>query len=300
MKKIILIPPCFSYGDSFSVISMAYYLLNHYEQVYFFVGETNWPLKDYYDEYFKYGKINKAITVITDPKLLISNGEYGEYHICNTYTHGWNEHRWDYYDKDKLDKEFYFNTANPLYNKINIDDNLIYHPNKTMPIESISINHLVYYEILGLNNNVRMDSFNYVRNLEVEKEYTKKILEDNGLEPNDKYNIINQITGHGVGGSSKMFEYIGNGYHNINLHYLAPMPGYLLNLIEGAEELHLIESVNTNFIYHCQYKNIVNITSKIFLHVWARNRNWPGEHMKLDYSHKMFDTPKLPNWEFIH
>lgn len=299
MKKIILIPPCFSYGDTFSTVSMVYYLLNYYEQVYFFIGETNWPLKKYYDEYFKYGEINENVQVITDPTSLINDGVYNEYHICNTYTHGWNAPRWDYYDENKIDKKYYFNTKNPLYNIINVNDSLKHYPNKTFPMETMSINHLVYYEMLGLNNNVRMDYFNYVRNIEIEKEYTKNILESNNLGPNDKYNIINEVVGHGVGDTSRLIQSIGNDYKNINLHYLAPIPGYLLDLIENSEEIHLMESVNTNFIYHCDYKNIAKF-KKIFLHVWARNRNWPSDNMKLDYSWKMFDTPKLPKWEFIH
>lgn len=33
MSKIILIPPCYTYGDTLSIVSLAYFLLNYYENV---------------------------------------------------------------------------------------------------------------------------------------------------------------------------------------------------------------------------------------------------------------------------
>jgi hypothetical protein len=65
-----------------------------------------------------------------------------------------------------------------------------------------------------------------------------------------------------------------------------------------AEEIHLIEGFNTNFIYYMQYKNLLKIQDKkVYLHIYARNRDW--SQYNLDYSWKMMDNPKLSNWIYL-
>ena len=295
-KNIIVIPPCFAYGDCLSVIGMVYYFLNHYEKVHFCVGINNNALLDNYNHYFLSDPLfNNRIYVTTQPEELINNGSYGEYDVCNTLTGNWQGANYTLADLPNIDKDYYFNDLNPVYNKLDILDEHKCSPNTHIPNNTFAINHEFYYNLVGLSNNVRMDYFNYVRNNLVETELKNLVLERHGLKEGDKYNIINDPTGQWIGLKSN----IKNSHPIINLNYLSPTFGYMLKLVEGAETINFIEGCNVNFFYHCQYKNIFNYNKEISFHVWIRNRIWDGENMKLDYAWKMMTTPQMTNWRFI-
>lgn len=295
MKKIILIPPNLVYGDCLSVIGLVYYLLEYYESVYFYLGETG-TLLNYYSDYFSNDPLyNQRIFIVVKPEILINNGEYGEYHVCNTLTGNWLSAKTNYAELPNINKEFYFNDLNPIYKKLKIPNEHLCLPNKHLPSLDLEINHLFYYELVGLNNNVRMDYFNYERNLQKERMFKNQILANYGLEPNGKYNIINDPTGQ----FNEIIPYIKNEFKTININFLAPSAGNLLTLLEEAESIHFIEGCNVNFFYHCQYKDIFKYDKKIYIHIWVRNRHWLYPNMNLDYAWKMMDTPKLLNWKFI-
>lgn len=293
-KNIIIIPPCFTYGDCLSIIGLVYFCLNYYEKVYFYLGDYNPSLNKYYEKYFLNDlKFNNRIFLTNSPETLINEGNFGDYDICNVYTHDWLSAKNNFSELQNIDINYYFNDLNPLYNKLNILDKLKCYPNKHLPPNDIQINHLFYYELVGLNNNVRMDFFNYERNLIEEKEIKNLIFKKFNLNPESKYNVINDP----IGNSYKLKSYIKNNYPIININYLADCPGQLLTLLEEAEEIHFIEGSNVNFFYHCQYKNIFKYNKKINFHIWLRNRDWP--HYKLDYAWKMMSGVDLPNWNFI-
>lgn len=292
MKKLIIMPPYGTYGDSFSMVGLIYFSLKYYDQVYFEVIPSH--VFTYFSNYFAHDPLfNKRIFLTTQPEALINNGTYGEYHVCNTSTDDWLSAKTDCADLKNIDKEFYFNDLNPMYNKLDIPEQYKCCPNKHIPNTTMAINHIFYYELVGLNNSVRMDYFNYERNLDLENETKASILR--GMPPNCKYNIVNDP----IGRANQLVPYIKNGYPTININYIAPLPGYLTSLVEGAETIHFIEGCNVNFFYHCQYKNIFEYDKKIYFHVWIRNRNWDNENMRLDYAWKMMAFPKLDNWEFI-
>ncbi len=283
--EIILIPPCCSFGDPLAVIGLLYYLLENYNNVYFYLEHKE--IRIFYGHYFKNDPLyNKRIFIIDNPELLINKGYYGQYHICNTLTASWDRPNELFKQLPNINQKYYFNDENPFYNNdlINVYNIYTTKPNKHLPNNILSINHLFYYELVGLNDVVRMHFFKYVRNKEVERIYSER------NNPNgEKYNIINDPYNKGI--------HIDNGYRNINIHYLAEHPGYLLSLIEGAEEIHLIEGNNANFIYHNQFiKNIDIDKKKVVLRVDLYNRNWPM--FNLDYAWKMMATKKLDNWEF--
>lgn len=293
--KIILIPPCLTYGDSLSVVGLLYYLLNHYTEVYFYLGQNS-SLTNYYHDYFSTDPLyNKRIFITKNPADLINNGEYGEYHVCNTFTGDWTSAQTNFAELPNINKEYYFNDLNPLYNKLKISDNHICYPNKHLPSTSLQINHLFYYELIGLNNNVRMDYFNYERDIQAEQSIKTQILSNNGISKEGKYNIINDPTDQ----SNEIAPFIKNDYKTINISHLSSSPGRLLSLLEGAETIHFIEGCNVNFFYHCQYKDIFKYNKKIYFHIWVRNRSWLIPNMNLDYAWKMMNNPRLPSWEFI-
>lgn len=294
MKKIILIPPYHTYGDCLSVISLLYYLLEYYEIVYFYINPEDFNVVKYYQNYLHNDtKFNKRILIITDIHKLINSGGYNEYHVCDTSTNDWSGPATKFIDLPNINKDYYFNDLNPLYNKLNIPDNHRQSPNSHLPNNKLEINHMFYYKLVGLNNNVRMDYFNYVRNIEIEKEYKKNILLRYNLGENDKYNIINDP----IYSFNQVKKYIKNDYPVINISNTSPFVGYLTYLLEGSETIHFVEGNNVNFFYHSQYKNIFEYDKEINFHVWVRNREW--KEFNLDKAWKMMSEPKLNKWNFI-
>ena len=168
-KNIILIPPNLAYGDCLSVIGLLYYLLEYYDNVYFYLGDSHSLLTYYYDYFSNDPLYGKRIFITPNPETLINNGGYGEYHICNTMTGDWSGPNTIFYNLKNIDQDYYFNDLNPLYNKIDIPEEYRCQPNKHLPNNDLEMNHIFYYQMVGLNNKVRMDYFNYERDLESEK-----------------------------------------------------------------------------------------------------------------------------------
>jgi hypothetical protein len=294
-NKIILIPPNPAYGDCLSVIGLLYYLLEYYDLVFFHVPQvnhkTNAMLNNYFTEYFKHEPLyNCRIFVIDNSEQLINEGVYNEYHICNSLAN-WAYTSFMFFNPEKLDEKYYFNNLNPLYNQLDIPEEHKSGPHShSLPNFSVGINHVIYYKLIGLNNNVRMNYFHYSRNVEKEVILKNELLKNVG----SKYNIINDP----IGVEETLKKHIHNNYPTININYLSSCPGDLLTLIEGAESIHLVEGCNVNFLYHCAYKNIFNYDNKIHFHVWLRNRHWLVDNTNMDYAWKMMDTPRLDNWLF--
>ena len=295
-KNVILIPPYHSFGDVLSAIGILYYLLEFYENVYFYINveHNDFNVVNYYNCFFKFDPLfNKKIFITVNPKELIDASDYGCFDVVNTLTGDWQSTRNDFYDTAKIDKRFYFNDLNPLYNSLSIPLEHQTNPNTHLPNQNLEINHLFYYKLIGLNNNVRMDYFNYFRNLENEEEYSKILLNSYGLTIGNKYNIINNPIGSG----EIVRKMVTNDYPIINISNQAPCIGYLTSLVENAESVHFIEGNNVNFFYHAQYKGIFKYEKQINFYVYLRNRNW--DNYNLDYAWKMVDEPRLSNWNFI-
>jgi hypothetical protein len=172
-NKIILIPPNPAYGDCLSVIGLLYYLLEYYDLVFFHVPQvnhkTNAMLNNYFTEYFKHEPLyNCRIFVIDNSEQLINEGVYNEYHICNSLAN-WAYTSFMFFNPEKLDEKYYFNNLNPLYNQLDIPEEHKSGPHShSLPNFSVGINHVIYYKLIGLNNNVRMNYFHYSRNVEKE------------------------------------------------------------------------------------------------------------------------------------
>jgi hypothetical protein len=230
---------------------------------------------------------------------LINNNNYDTFHICCPRIDYWNKDINILQQHPKINNTHIYIDCNPIYNVLDIDVEYKCIPNLRIPYDSLEINSIVYYKLIGLNNNVRMNYFNYHRNYEKEKEMKEIILKKFNIKSNEKYNIINTIGSEKNIDVKKLDKYIRNSYVNIDINYLVDFPGWLFLLIEDAEEIHLIEGFNTNFIYHSQFKDILHIKhKKVFFHIWARMRKW--SEYNLDWSWKMMDYPKLQNWEFIY
>ena len=279
-NSIILIPPCDSHGDILSIISLVYYLLKFYKKVILYI-ELRPAVLEYFTYFFENEKLyNQRIFIVNDLSNIDNNT-----HLCNTYTGDWLKPSLKFYGHDKINTDFYFNQSLPLYDKLPIPikdkiEQIIF------PLASKEINHLVYYKLLGLNNNVRMKYFYYRRNLKKENDVKFNIL--NRYNIKDKYVIVNN--------PENAFSLPKFDYPTINISYLGKTCGELLSLIEDAESIHLVENNNANFIYHCQYKKIMK-QKLVYFHIWSRNRCW--KDIKLDYAWQMMDCPRLNNWTFL-
>lgn len=276
-ENIILVTPCNSYGDTFSVVPMVYYLLNYYNNVYFLIEEKE-QVKQYFINYFSNDPLfEKRIFVI-------DRINHDDIDICDLTTDTWTKSSFKY---SNIKHNHYFNPLNPLYSKLDIPADERCESNISLPLLTPEVNHIVYYKLVGLNNNVRMNYFNYVRNVEIELKIKDEILKR--LSIVGEYCIVNN--------PENQYNLPKLEYPSINISYLTQFFGNLLTLIENARSIHLVEGVNSNFIYQCQYKNIIKYDNEICLYVWARNRNCPT--INLDYAWKMFDNPRLNNWKFL-
>jgi hypothetical protein len=293
-NNIILIPPCNTYGDIMSIIAMLYYLLNYYSNVYLFLHLDQPLIIKYYYNFFKCDSANIFIITNENTINMLNSNDYDFFHICNTHTGDWkhNKNNYTLFENININKKHYFCDSNPLYNVLNISEEYSCIPNVSLPLNLLEINSIVYYKMVGLNNNVRMNYFNYIRDIEKESVTKFEILTKFNIKLGDKYNIINTLSSN----DEDIKKRINNNYTTIDINYLVEFPGWLLTLIEDSEEIHLVEGCNVNFIYYCQYNNIINL-KHVYFHIWARNRNWSDYN--LDYSWKMMNNPKLQNWNFI-
>ncbi len=302
--KLIIIPPCNTYGDVMSIIALMYYFRNFYKETILYLVDTIPQIIRYYQSFFeKDPEFHSHKFIFTNKQIetLIHNNLYDTYHICCLHTGDWSNSagRFVFYDHEKINKLHYFCDYNPIYNFLTIDHHEIEKPHKALPLTNVEINSIVYYKNIGLNNNVRMNYFQYFRNREKEREIKQMILQSYHVKETDKYNIINTIGSQGEFiDKDRIKKQIKNNYPCIDINYATDFTGWLCLLLEDCEELHLVEGVNVNFIYYCQFKNIINIHEKqVYLHNWARNRDWP--QYKLDYSWKMMSQPKLENWTIV-
>jgi hypothetical protein len=289
--KIVVIPTTFAWGDSFALVSLLYFLLEYYETVYYYNEryEINGDVCKLLVNYFSLPTEKNKRIVITDD---ISNIDNEGLHFCNLCAGVWDGgHRFKYSNFCK-DMKYFFNDLNPLYNVFDINEKWIFKPNRKFTDTELAINHIICYQFIGLNNNIRLDYFNYDRDYQKELEIQKYIFNKLNIADGEKYNIVHNPINVD---NSKFFI---NNYKIINTHNLVEFPGWLMLLIENAETIHVMEGVMTNFIYQCQYKNIIKLKSdRVFFHVWLRNRHWFD--LKMDYSWKMMSFPKLENWTFI-
>jgi hypothetical protein len=297
-KSIILIPPCNTYGDILSIISMIYFLLNYYYKVYLYFLSEQYSITNYYKHFFNNNNNNILFLMSNEAENILNSYCYDSFHICNTHTGCWSHNINNYilYHNKNINHEHYFCDTNPLYNFLDIPEEDLCKQNVSLPLKEKEINSIVYYKMVGLSNHVRMNYFEYKRNFEKENSTNFEIRNNFNLSEDEKYNIIcstNEFTD-----INRIKKKINNNYKSIDINFLVEFPGWLFKLIENAEELHLIEGCNVNFIYFSQYKNIIHLNSKkIYLHIWARNRNW--NEYNLDYGWKMICYPQLNNWNLV-
>ena len=200
-ENLIVLSPWPTYGDSLGSVSMIYFLLQFYNKIYFWLGDRD-ILIEYFNLFFRNDESNRIFIKNNIENFIKDNSDI-DFHIIN-FSNGWLQPNYlDNYNNVK----YYINYKNPLYNLLDIEDKYITKPNIDLKHEDLEINHLVFYRLVGLNNLVRMEYFNYFRDLDKETEVMNNIKEKFNITDNCKYNIINYP---GVFDSAKWNKYIKN------------------------------------------------------------------------------------------
>jgi len=288
--NIVVVPPCQTFGDTLTTVPLLFFLLEYYERVHFFLDDP--ILFRYHTHFFEKHAFFGTRILLMANAAAIQAGEYDEYHICNLHTGDWKHSPNNYLLSNipTVVKEHYFCDRRPLYDFHVIDPKYLCAPNISLPLQNTEINSVVYYKMIGLNGQVRLDYFDYVRNREKEEEIKQEVLRKAGIASGTNYAVIcsSRIQ------PAKIAQYVNLPI--IDLHCLVEFPGWLFSLIEGSTEIHLVEGCNTNLIYFAQHAGILNIAHlPVYYHIWARERK--SDLYKLDWYWKMVE-PRHPNWVF--
>lgn len=187
--------------------------------------------------------------------------------------------------KFKCNKSLYNYYLNTNKKKWAIDKKYIF----TEEDKSLKDNGTLHYINQGLNKFVRLDYFNFNRNINEETKTYNDIIQKNNIV-NNEYNII--CEGQQSDGVSSTIDkkYITNDYMNINIHNLVQKPLYLIKLIENAQQIHLIENSHCLMVYYLQHKQLMK-NCDVHYHVYSRKRQ---ESQKDFYN--MVLNPPLNNW----
>lgn len=162
-------------------------------------------------------------------------------------------------------------------------------------------NPACFYQYLGLSDDIRTQYFYFSRNIDEENSLFSKL---NLIK--EEYDVICQPPNMAINE-----KYLTNN-NIINIHNLSPKFTDTLKIIENAREIHLVDTSPSLFIYHLQYKNLLDL-KEINFHSYARmdERNCTGidETNIFSQYNKYYNnnlrcinamlTPKLNNWNFI-
>lgn len=158
-----------------------------------------------------------------------------------------------------------------------------------------------FYHYLGLSDDIRTQYFYFSRNVN---------------EENSLFNRLNLIKNDYIAICQPPDMKIKDQYLSdkkiINIHNLSPKFTDTLKIIENASEVHLTDTSPSLFVYHLQYKNLMDLKT-INFHSYARmgDRSCTGideTNIFTNYN-KYYNnnlrcinamlTPKLDNWNFI-
>jgi hypothetical protein len=139
-----------------------------------------------------------------------------------------------------------------------------------------------FYILIGINPKIRIERFDYVRDLKEEENIYQQTINKIKTE---KYNLIVNLPNKKIN-----MKYVDKNNPIINLHMLVPIPLHLLLTIEKANEVHLVENSLAVMVYNMQISKLMK-PIKINYHKYVRQRC-----KRLD---AMFLEPKLSNWNII-
>ena len=254
-----------AYGDRISSNGFIRYLNNFYEKVLLVVNYSQ-TLKEYPIESFAkalYGD-NPKIKIIKDYQFKIL--KFFSFLI-----------KFDIFDACYSENNQFTNIRGEVYNKNNKFIN-----NKKISPKIKLDNASLFYTSLGLPKKIRLENF-----------YTKRFPIDYFHKfQKTPYAVICEMYKYQI-----KRKYISRHLRIVNLHNLSDNIIKLIQLIEAAKEVHLIENSIALLVYHLQYKKLMKL-KKINLHLYARK-----EPERIYSNKNMFSlmllNPKLGNWNII-
>lgn len=254
-----------AYGDWLSSNGFIRYLNNFYQKV-LIVIDYSQTLKKYPTEYFV-----KTLYRDNQNIIIIKNYQFKFLKFFSFLI------KFDVFDVCYNESNIITNIRGVVYNK----------NNKFIKTKNISAkvkldNATLYYTSLGLSAKVRLNKF-YCRRFKIDyfKIFQKK-----------PYIVICEMYKNQINR-----KYISKNVRVINLHHLSDNIIKLVQLIESAAEVHLIENSIALLVYHMQFKKLMKL-KKINLHLYARKE--PERiYTKNNKFIKMLLSPKLKNWNLI-
>lgn len=158
-----------------------------------------------------------------------------------------------------------------------------------------------FYQYLGLSDDIRKDYFYFVRDLREEELLYSKLKLSEG-----EYDVVCESP------EIKILTKYLSKRRVVNIHNISPKFVDTLKIIENAKEVHLVDTSPSLFVYHMQYKKLMDLVT-INFHAYARKgeRNCIGindsnifsEYNKYHNNNlrciNAMLTPKLNNWNFI-
>jgi hypothetical protein len=254
-----------AFGDWISTNGFIRYLNNFYKKVLLLSFDSN-PFKENSIEYFvrTLYRDNPNIQIIKNYQFKIL--KFFSFLI-----------KFDVFDTRNNENSRITNILGKVYNN----------HNKFIKAKNISVkgkidNASLFYTSLGLQKKIRLNNF-YCRRFEVD--YFHKFQKV-------PYAVICEMYANQINR-----KYISKHLRIINIHNLSDNIIKLIQLIESAKEVHLIENSIALLVYHMQYKKIMKL-KKINLHLYARKE--PSRIYSKDNKYSlMLLNPKLNNWKAI-
>jgi hypothetical protein len=264
-KQFVIFITYDAYGDWISTNGFIRYLNNFYKKVLLLSFNSN-PLKENSIEYF-------VRTLYRDNPNIRIIKQY-QYKILKFFSF---LIKFDVFDTRYEESNLITNIRGEVYNRHNK-----FAKTKNISAKEKLDNASLFYTSLGLPKKLRLNNF-YCKRFQID--YFHRFQKVPYAVICEMY--LNQINR----------KYISKHLRIINIHNFSDNIIKLIQLIENAEEVHLIENSIALLIYHMQYKKIMKL-EKINLHLYARKE--PARIYSKDNKFSlMLLNPKLKNWNAI-
>jgi hypothetical protein len=293
MSKRVIIFCYDAYGDYLHINGLVNLMLDYYDIIYYV--SNNKKHHKYLSTLYRKKRI--IIQTINQAKLLLKNNPNNidiinpcaYYGVSNFFFNSPYKNYYKYSNTlvNKLelkDKSFLdYQIDDKKFPNIILDDKSDVYKNILNIINDDKLNNSDHFYILiGINPKIRIERFDYVRDLKEEENIYQQTINKIKTE---KYNLIVNLPNKKIN-----MKYVDKNNPIINLHMLVPIPLHLLLTIEKANEVHLVENSLAVMVYNMQISKLMK-PIKINYHKYVRQRC-----KRLD---AMFLEPKLSNWNII-
>lgn len=281
-KNKIYFKPYYGYGDWLSLNGMVRFLSSKYDEVIIITESSD----------------------ITFVKNLYKDDS--KVKVIYWYEYQESDSSYDYLDlqiwnQSENNRKNYYNRYNQIGNKFGFDVLTIFdecyerlespHNFHNECKKLLEDNASSFYVAAGIPKEYKLDKFYYERDYESENQFFES------LNLPEEYVVICDY-----GDNLIDRKYIQDkDAHIININNISEKYFDIIKVIENAKEVHLIENSIALFVYHLQYKKLMNDV-QINMHTYARIEDCRRctSSKKSNVYLDMLLNPSLDNWNFIY